>query len=85
MGYLFETIVSAIYRQTRAGQSPPVRLVLNPVQMRQLLAEHAAGCRELGISVRPVDGILGVAIDVDATATGFLVTASGIDVPLIAH
>ncbi|GKS95587.1 hypothetical protein [Acidovorax sp. SUPP2825] len=42
MGYLFENIVSVIYRQMRAGQSPPVRLVLNPVQMRQLLAEHAA-------------------------------------------
>lgn len=85
IGHLYETIVSAIYRQTRTGQSPPVRLVLNPMQMRQLLAKHAAGCRALGIDVRQVEAILGVAITIGATSAGFLVTASGIDVPLIAH
>ncbi|GKS92631.1 hypothetical protein [Acidovorax sp. SUPP2539] len=85
MVHLYETIISAIYRHTRPGQSPPVRLVLNPIQMQQLLAEHAAGCRAMEIKVREIDAILGGKLAVEAKAAGFLVTASGIDVPLISH
>lgn len=85
MENFFRAVVDAIYDQWHSGAPAPRKILLNAIQLMQYRAERTTGRKELGIDDPDSSMLLGVSIVEDADTAGVLVTAAGVEVPLVRH